>query len=274
MYMPAGTAVEPTFRAVCTGPIKYCGQSLIQKDIDNLRGALGGSVVEEAFLPVVSVLQFGTTATNQYYPSEEAFLSAIADALREEYRAIVAAGFVLQIDDCSIAGKFKALVPREGEAAYRRWAQMAIEAMNHALEGIPEDRIRYHLCWSSMNMPHTDDAPLKAIVNEILKIKAQAYQIEAANVRHEHEWKLWKDVKLPDGKILMPGVVSHVTNVIDHPEYVAERILRFANVVGRENVVAATDCGFRWRTHPQIAWAKLASLVEGAKIASQELWRD
>jgi 5-methyltetrahydropteroyltriglutamate--homocysteine methyltransferase len=209
--------------------------------------------------------------TNEFYKSEEEYYFAVADALREEYRAIVDAGFLLQIDDVSLPGRYRLLVPAKGIDVFRRWSSLAVEALNHALRGIPEEKVRYHMCWSSMNAPHTDDPPLAELIGPLLEINAQGYQIEAANVRHEHEYHLWKQTRLPDGKILMPGVICHATNVIEHPEYVAERILRYADAVGAESVVAATDCGFRWRVHPEIAWAKLGALVEGARLASKRL---
>ena len=198
----------------------------------------------------------------------------MADALHEEYRAIVDAGFLLQIDDVSLPGRRRLLTQQGQLDTYERWWRLATSALNHALRGIPPERVRYHMCWSSMNAPHTDDPPLSALLEPLLAIEAQGYQIEAANVRHEHEYHVWEDVKLPAGKILMPDVISHATNVIQHPEVVCERIVRYANVVGRENVIAATDCGFRWRVHPEIAWAKLDALVVGARLASRMLWRD
>jgi 5-methyltetrahydropteroyltriglutamate--homocysteine methyltransferase len=228
--------------------------------------------VAEAFMPVVAPGMLATRHTNEFYRSEEEYYFATADVLSEEYRSISAAGFVLQIDDVSLPGRYRMLVPSGRREEYRRWSALAVEALNHALRGIPTDRVRYHMCWSSMNAPHTDDAPLEEMLEPLLKINAQGLQIKAANPRHEHEYHVWKKAKLPDGKILMPGVISHATNVIEHPECVADRIARYANAVGRDNVIAATDCGFRWRTHPQVAWAKLEALVEGAKVASRQLW--
>jgi 5-methyltetrahydropteroyltriglutamate--homocysteine methyltransferase len=214
---------------------------------------------------------------NEYYPSEDACLLAIAEAMRTEYRMIVDAGFLVQLDDARTAVTYDRMVPPAGFADYRRWVANYVEVVNHALEGIPEDRVRYHVCWGSWPGPHTTDVPLKDIVDLILSVRAGAYLIEAANPRHEHEWKVWQDIKLPDHKVLVPGVISHATNVVEHPELVAERIGRFARLVGRENVLAGTDCGFAQgpfhrRVHPTIMWAKLETLAQGARLVSKELW--
>jgi 5-methyltetrahydropteroyltriglutamate--homocysteine methyltransferase len=254
------------------GPLKY-KPAEIRRDIDNFKRALAGVACEEAFLPAVAPGMLATRYKNEHYRSEEEYYFAIADALHEEYLAITGAGFVLQLDDVSIPGRRRLLTGPDGTATFRTWAGLAVDALNHALKGIPPDRVRYHMCWSSMNAPHTDDPPLAELADVLLRINAQGYQIEAANVRHEHEYHVWEETRLPEGKILMPGVICHATNVIEHPEYVAERILRYANLVGRENVIAATDCGLRGRVHPQIAWAKLEALAEGARIASAKLWR-
>jgi len=211
-------------------------------------------------------------AQNSHYPAAEVFFEAIAAAMREEYRAIVEAGFTLQLDDPGLPGAWDMLDPRPSLKEYRRYAMLRVEALNRALEGIPEDRVRYHICWGSWHGPHTTDIPLRDIADVMLMVRAQAYLIEAGNVRHEHEYKIWRDIKLPAGKILIPGVVSHATNVVEHPELVADRILAFANIVGRENVIAGTDCGLGGRVHPQIAWAKLRALSEGAALASKKLW--
>lgn len=271
VYMPLGTAVEPPGTYACVGPLKYKPQE-VRRDINNLTSALADVSVEEAFMPVVAPAMFATRHINEYYETEEEYYFAVADVLHEEYQAIVEAGFVIQVDDVSLPGRYRMQVPSDGLEAFNRWTDLAVRALNHALTGIPEEKVRYHLCWASQNTPHTDDAPLEHLVDAMLKIDAQAYQIEASNVRHGHEWKIWKDAKLPDSRILMPGVICHATNVIEHPEYVAELIQRHASVVGRERVVAATDCGFRWRVHPDIAWAKLEALVEGATLASKALW--
>jgi 5-methyltetrahydropteroyltriglutamate--homocysteine methyltransferase len=210
---------------------------------------------------------------NRHYANAEAFLEGIAEALRVEYRAIVEAGFVLQLDDPGLPDTWDMLDPQPTLADYKRYATLRVDALNHALSGIPEDRVRYHICWGSWHGPHTTDIPLRDIVDVMLLVKAQAYSVEAGNVRHEHEYKLWSEVKLPDGKILMPGVVSHATNVVEHPELVADRILAYGNAVGRENVIAGTDCGLGGRVHPEIAWSKLKALEEGARLASEQLWR-
>jgi 5-methyltetrahydropteroyltriglutamate--homocysteine methyltransferase len=214
---------------------------------------------------------------NEYYRNDEELVIALAEALRTEYRTIVEAGFLLQLDDARAAVTYDRMVPPASFEDYYQWVGRHVELLNHALEGIPEDRVRYHVCWGSWPGPHTTDVPLKKIVDLILKVRAGAYLIEAANPRHEHEWRVWKEVKLPDGKVLAPGVVSHGTNVVEHPELVAERIVRFAELVGRENVIASTDCGFAQeqfnrRVHPSIMWAKLEAMAEGARIASKELW--
>jgi 5-methyltetrahydropteroyltriglutamate--homocysteine methyltransferase len=263
--------------AVCVGPVKYIGLGELQHDIDNLKAALQSVKVEEAFLPVAAPSSAIPDRKNEYYRNEEELVVALAEALRTEYRAIVDAGFLLQVDDARAAVTYDRMVPPASFDDYYRWVGRHVEVLNHALEGIPEDRIRYHVCWGSWPGPHTTDVPLRKIVDLILKVRAGAYLIEAANPRHEHEWRVWKDVKLPDGKILAPGVVSHGTNVVEHPELVAERIVRFAGVVGRENVIASTDCGFSQeqfnrRVHPSIMWAKLEAMAEGARIASDELW--
>jgi 5-methyltetrahydropteroyltriglutamate--homocysteine methyltransferase len=260
-----------------TGPIKYQGQALLKRDIDTFRAALAGHSFADAFMPSATPSR-NDVDSHGIYQSESEYLYALADAMHEEYRAIVDAGFVVQLD-LGLPARNQVLPnnPSPTEKELRRASEMQIEAYNHALRGIPQDRVRYHLCWGSMNTPHTTDIPLKDIVDLILKINAQAYSIEAANPRHEHEWMVWEDVKLPEGKILIPGIVSHQTNVVEHPELVAWRIQNYASVVGRENVIAGTDCGFAqgWsmiRVHPEVQWAKLAALVEGAALASKALW--
>ncbi len=263
--------------AVCVGPIQYTGGQELQRDIDNLKAGLSGVQVEEAFLPVAAPSSAIPDRKNEYYRNDEELVIALAEALRTEYRTIASSGILLQVDDARAAVTYDRMVPPASFDDYYRWLGRHVEVLNHALEGIPEDRIRYHVCWGSWPGPHTSDVPLKKIVDLILKVRAGAYLIEAANPRHEHEWQVWKDVKLPEGKVLAPGVVSHGTNVVEHPELVAERILRFAGVVGRENVIASTDCGFAQeelnrRVHPSIMWAKLEAMAEGARIASRELW--
>jgi 5-methyltetrahydropteroyltriglutamate--homocysteine methyltransferase len=265
------------FDAVCTGPIQYTGQAELQRDIDNLKAALAGVQAEEAFLPVAAPSSAIPDRKNEYYKSDEELLVALAEALRTEYRTIADSGILLQVDDARAAVTYDRMVPPASFEDYYKWLERHVEVLNHALEGIPQDRVRYHVCWGSWPGPHTTDVPLRKIVDLILKVNAGAYLIEAANPRHEHEWKVWKEVKLPEGKILVPGVVSHGTNVVEHPELVAERIVRFANCVGRENVIAGTDCGFAQeelnrRVHPSVMWAKLEAMAEGARIASRELW--
>lgn len=268
----SGSSTASLYGLTCTEPVKYVGHAAIKRDIENLSAAARANSVEDVFITAVSpaTLQI---LPNEYYKSPEEYTWALAEAVREEYKAVVDAGFNLQIDDPALVDIYDWWFSMKNDlVGYRKWAAFQIEALNHALEGIPEDRVRFHICWGSWHGPHRGDVQLKDVVDLLLKVKAQAYVIEAGNVRHEHEWKIWKDTKLPQGKILIPGVVSHATNVVEHPELIADRILRFASVVGRENVIAGTDCGLGGRVHPQIAWAKLAALSEGAKLASKELW--
>jgi len=264
--------------SVCVGPIAYTGQAELQRDIDNLKAALKGVRVEEAFLPVAAPASVIPDRKNEYYKSDEDCLVAIGQAMHTEYKMIVDAGFLLQLDDARAAVTYDRMVPPGSFADYRKWVAMHMEVLNHAIAGLPPERIRYHVCWGSWPGPHTTDVPLKDIVDLILSVKVGAYVIEGANPRHEHEWKVWQDVKLPEGKVLIPGVISHATNVVEHPELVAERIARYARVVGRENVLVGTDCGFAQgpfyrRVHPSIMWAKLEALAQGARLASRELWR-
>ncbi len=262
----------------CVGPVKYIGQEILRRDIDNFKAALKGVKVVEAFMPVVAPSSVLPDRKDEYYKGEEDWLSAVTAAMRTEYRTIVDAGFILQIDDARAATAFDRMVPPGTFEEYRRWLAKFVESLNHALEGIPEDRVRYHVCWGSWPGPHVSDVALKDIVDLILKVRAGAYVIESANPRHEHEWQVWKNVKLPEGKVLIPGVISHATNVVEHPELIAERITRFANLLGRENVIAGTDCGFAQgtfyrRVHPTVMWAKFEALVEGARLASKQLWK-
>ena len=261
----------------CVGPVKYIGQDILRRDIDNFKAALKGTKVEEAFMPVVAPSSVLPDRKDEYYKGEEEWLDAVTAAMRTEYQTIVDAGFILQIDDARAATAYDRMVPPGTFEEYRRWLAKFVESLNHALEGIPEDRVRYHVCWGSWPGPHVSDVALKDIVDLILKVRAGAYVIESANPRHEHEWQVWKNVKLPDGKVLIPGVISHATNVVEHPELIAERITRFANLLGRENVLAGTDCGFAQgtfyrRVHPTVMWAKFEALVEGARLASKQLW--
>jgi 5-methyltetrahydropteroyltriglutamate--homocysteine methyltransferase len=268
----AATSTARLYGLTCTSPVKYTGQAAIQRDIDNLKSALAGAQIEEAFMTAVSpaTLQI---LPNAYYKDREEYTWALAEAIREEYKAIVDGGFILQIDDPALVDIYDWWFSVDDNlAGYRKWAEFQVEAVNYALEGIPEDRVRFHICWGSWHGPHKGDVPLKDVADLLVRVKAQAYVIEAGNVRHEHEWKVWRTTKLSEGKLLVPGVVSHATNVLEHPELVADRIVRFARTIGREHVIAGTDCGLGGRVHPQIAWAKLEALSEGAKLASKELW--
>jgi 5-methyltetrahydropteroyltriglutamate--homocysteine methyltransferase len=256
---------------VCRGPISYQGQNDVQRDIADMKAAMAAAAVSDGFLNSVapgSCARFG----NDYYADDEEMMYACADAMREEYTAIIDAGLVLQLDDPAIAENWDQINPAPSVEDYRRFTRKRVEALNYAIRGLPAERIRFHLCWGSWHGPHITDIPMADIVDVMLEINAGAYSFEAANVRHEHEWKIWRDVNLPPGKVILPGVVSHSTNVIEHPELVADRIARYAEAVGRENVVASTDCGLGGRVHPQIAWAKLDTLVKGAELASQRLW--
>jgi 5-methyltetrahydropteroyltriglutamate--homocysteine methyltransferase len=259
------------------GAIKYIGQDVLQRDIADLKRAVAGLKVEEAFMTAVAPGSVIPDRDDLYYKDDEAFLYAVADALREEYEAIVNAGFVLQIDDAYLATTYDIIVPPGSLQDYRRWAELRVAALNHALRGIPEDRTRYHVCWGSWNGPHVSDVPFKEIADLVLRVNVGGYALEMGNPRHEHEWRVWETAKLPAGRVLLPGVISHSTNVVEHPELVCERLVRLARLVGRENVIANTDCGFAQgpfvqRVHPSIMWAKLQSLVEGAQLASRELW--
>ena len=263
--------------AVCTGPIAYKGQALLRRDIENLRAALEGVDVAEAFMPAVAPGTIEGQRPNEHYPTAEAYLFAIADAMRSEYQAIIEAGFVLQVDDPRIAVMYDMWDPPPTRERYRASAELRIAALNRALAGLPEDRIRYHFCWGSWHGPHTTDVALKDIVDLVLQVKAGGYAIEGANPRHAHEYHVWETTKLPAGKVLIPGVIAHTTNAVEHPELVAERIASYARSVGRENVIAGADCGFAQgalyrRVHPSIMWAKLGSLVEGARRASERLF--
>ncbi|MFN0301140.1 MAG: epoxyalkane--coenzyme M transferase [Burkholderiales bacterium] len=264
-------------KVVCDGAIKYCGHAQVQRDIANLKAAAARTKVVDAFLPVVAPASVLPSSRNEHYANERDFLFALAEALRDEYKAIVDAGLIVQIDDAFLPYMHEKLVPLMTLAQYREWAQLRIDALNHALEGIPEERSRYHVCWGSWNGPHVYDVALKDIVDLVLQVKVGAYSFEAANPRHDHEWRVWETVKLAPGKTLIPGCISHATNIVEHPELVAERLIRLAKIVGRENVMASTDCGFAQspftrRVHPTIMWAKLRSLAEGAQIATKELW--
>jgi 5-methyltetrahydropteroyltriglutamate--homocysteine methyltransferase len=260
----------------CTGPLTY-DDTEVRRDIANLKAALEGVDVADAFMPVVAPAS-AYWLRNEYYGSGEEFVYALADVLHEEYKAIVDAGFLLQVDDAVLVHEYDSILATGGSVEdYRRWAGLRVDALNHALEGIPEERIRYHICNGSWHGPHVYDPPLRDVIDLVLRVNARYYLFEHANPRHEHEWRLWEDVELPEGKVLVPGVVTHHTRVVEHPELVAERLVRLANIVGRENVMGGTDCGFAQgvffqRVHPSIQWAKLEALAEGARLATKELY--
>jgi 5-methyltetrahydropteroyltriglutamate--homocysteine methyltransferase len=261
-------------RHVCVAPLRYVGKPVMQRDVDNFLSALQDVRVEGAFMPVVAPTSISVDHTNEYYGSHEEYLAALADALHEEYRTITDAGLIVQLDD-AILTHFYDRMQSEG-IDYRNWVTQQVEVINHALRGIPEEQVRYHVCWGSWPGPHTSDVPLREIADLILKINAQGFSIEAANPRHEWEWTVWQDVKLPEGKILIPGVISHAISHVEHPELIAQRLRRFADLVGRENVIGSSDCGFAQgagiqRQVPSIVWAKLAALAEGARLASRQL---
>ncbi len=256
----------------CDEPLKYVGHAAVRTDIENLHAALQGVDVEEAFLPAVAPGTMEHWMKNEYYPSDEAYLYAIADAMHEEYKAIVDAGFILQIDDPDLADAWQ-MNSHMDVAEYRKYQALRIDALNHGLRDLPMERVRFHMCWGSYHGPHKYDVPLKEIVDLILKVRAGAYSIEASNPCHEHEWRVWEEVKLPDRKPLIPGVVGHYSDFIEHPQAIADRLVRYAKLVGRENVIAGTDCGIGTRVgHPKVAWAKFEAMAEGARLATKELW--
>jgi 5-methyltetrahydropteroyltriglutamate--homocysteine methyltransferase len=256
----------------CVAPLTYVGQAVLQADLDNLKSALQGAIAAEAFMSAVSPGTIEHWLRNDYYKSDEEYVYAIADAMRVEYEAIVNAGFVLQIDDPDLADAWQ-MHPELDVPQYRKHAQLRIEALNHALRNIAPDRVRLHVCWGSYHGPHKYDIDMRDIIDVVLMTRAQGFAVEAANPRHAHDWAAWQDVKLPDGIVLISGVVGHDSDFIETPELVADRIERYAAIAGRENVVAGTDCGLGPRVgHPKIAWAKFESLVEGARIANKRLW--
>jgi len=265
------TVVSRPRRIMCIAPLQHRDRSVIEAEIARFKSALGPDT--EAFFPVIAPGWLDHFIFNEYYKSDEEFIGALAEVMQPEYRAVVDSGLILQIDDPGLPDAWTTFFPEPSIESYRAYVRVRVEALNHALRGIPEDRVRYHLCWGSWNGPHVDDLPFKHVADLMLEVKAQAYSFEAGNVRHEHEWKIWREVKLPPGKILIPGVVSHRTNTVEHPEVVADRLLNFARLVGRENVMAGTDCGMGGgRIHAEIGWAKLESSIAGAALASQELW--
>jgi 5-methyltetrahydropteroyltriglutamate--homocysteine methyltransferase len=258
---------------VCTGPVRYSGQADIERDLANFRSALGDRGKANAFVPMASPTSLESLQPNEYYRTQEEYAWALADAMKQEYEAVAKAGFIVQVDDPGIwvlwdfwfAGK-------KSFEEFRRFAEVRIEALNHALSGIPQEQIRYHVCWGSWHGPHANDAPLSGFIDLLFRIKTGAYCVEAANVRHETDWKVWQQHGLPEGRILIPGVVTHSTNLLEPPELVADRIVRYAKLVGRDNVIAGTDCGLGGRVHQSIAWAKLRTLAQGAELASKQLW--
>jgi 5-methyltetrahydropteroyltriglutamate--homocysteine methyltransferase len=274
-YAPTNTTSRGV-RMVCAGPVTYKGRAILRRDIENLKSALNGAKVE-AFIPAISPANIEDWMTNAYYSKQEDYLFAVADAMHVEYKAIVDAGFLLQIDDPRLVSYYL-VNPKASIAECRKWANVRVEALNHALRGIPPEKVRHHTCYGINMGPRVHDMEVKHLLDIILKIKAGAYSFEAANPRHEHEWKIWGNAKLPKDKVLIPGVISHSTVLVEHPELVAERIGRFAGLVGRERVIAGSDCGFATfagskEVHPSIVWAKFEALVEGARLASKELWR-
>jgi 5-methyltetrahydropteroyltriglutamate--homocysteine methyltransferase len=263
---------------VAVGPVTYKGQAAIKRDIDHLKSAMKAAKVEAGFLPVVAPASAVPRHKNEYYKTDEEFLFGLAEALHEEYKAVIDAGLDLQVDDAFLPYMFDVAFADRPMAEFRKWAEVRIEATNHALRGLPLDKVRYHICWGSFNTPHTTDVALRDIVDLVLKVNAGAYCLEMANPRHEHEWRVFETAKLPQGRKLIPGVVGHATNIVEHPELVAERLVRLGKLVGRENLLAGTDCGFAQapftnRVHPTVAMAKLSALAEGARLATKELWR-
>ncbi len=272
--MPSVLAGRPT--EACVAPIEYRDRAPIQRSISNFHSALKGVAVEEAFLTAVAPASTAYDGINEYYPSDKEYMFALAEALRQEYLEIWKSGLLLQVDDAVLANMYDHLVQQSPER-YREWAQLRVDATNHALRDIPEDRVRYHVCFGSWHVPHIADAPLEEIVDFIVQVRAGAYSIEAANPRHEHEWRVWQNGRLPKGKILIPGVITHHTITVEHPQLVADRIIRYANLIGAENVIAGTDCGFAQldvieRVPAPVMWAKFEALAEGAALASKELF--
>jgi 5-methyltetrahydropteroyltriglutamate--homocysteine methyltransferase len=263
-------------RVICTGPVKYKGQAQVANDIATFKAALAKVKVEQAFLPAISPANVEFWIRNQHYKSDEEYIFALADALHEEYKAIADSGLILQIDDPRLVTQY-VIDASMSLQDYRKWAEVRVAALNHALRGLPQDRVRFHTCYSIDMGPRTNDVELKHVIDIILRINAGAYSFEASNPRHEHEWKVWRTVDLPSDKLLIPGVITHSTVLVEHPELICDRILRFAQVVGRERVIAGTDCGFgtfagMMTIHPTVAWAKLEALVAGARLASTQLW--
>ncbi len=275
--MDAAQPPSSDWESVCVGPLTYTGLDALKRDIDDIKTALKSVNVTEAFLPVAAPASVIPDRKNAYYKNDEEMFEALAAAMRTEYRTIAESGLLLQLDDARAAVTYDRMVPPASFADYRKWLEHQMEVLNHAIEGIAPERIRYHVCWGSWPGPHTTDVPLQDIVDILMKANVGAFLIEGANPRHEHEWTVWENVKLPEDKVLIPGVISHATNIVEHPELVAQRIVRYAKALGRENVIAGTDCGFAQgpfhrRVHPSIMWAKFEALAEGARIASKKLW--
>jgi 5-methyltetrahydropteroyltriglutamate--homocysteine methyltransferase len=275
--LDARDKVETVMDSVAVAPITYAGTAELKQDIDNFKDALRAVDVAEGFLPVAAPPSVIPDRKNEYYKSDDDLQQAIAEAMHVEYKTIVDAGLLVQLDDARAAVSYDRMVPPKTLEEYRVWLARQVEMINHAIKELPREKIRYHVCWGSWPGPHSSDVPFKDIADLVLQVRAGGYSIELANPRHEHEWRLWEHLKLPADTVLIPGVISHATNIVEHPELVAERIVRLARLVGRENVIASTDCGFAQvtyfaRVHPQIVWAKLEALVEGARLASKELW--
>jgi 5-methyltetrahydropteroyltriglutamate--homocysteine methyltransferase len=272
-----GASVTSTEGYFCTGPVTYKGHAAIKTDIENFKAALKAVKVEEAFMPATSPGNVEAQRKNEHYPNEEAYIYAIAEALREEYKAIVDAGLLLQVDDPRLVSYYNAN-PRASVADARKWADLRVEALNHALKGIPAEKVRFHTCYGINIGPRVHDLGLKDIADIMLRVNAGAYSFEGANPRHDHEWRVWEEIKLPKDKIVIPGVISHTTNLVEHPELVADRLVRYAKVVGRENVMAGSDCGFSSQAtaepeiHPTVVWAKFKAMAEGARLATKTLW--
>lgn len=276
--LDARDKIETVSDSVCVGPITYIGQIELQRDIDNFKATLRNARVLDGFLPVAAPASVIPDRKNEYYENDEKCVEAIGKAMRTEYKAIIDAGLLLQLDDARAANTYERMVPPATFKDYRKWLARHIEVLNDAIKDLPKDRIRYHVCWGSWPGPHVEDVPFRDIADLILKVRAGAFSLEMANPRHEHEWRVWEDIKLPDGAVLLPGVITHATNIVEHPELVCERIVRLAKLVGRENVIASTDCGFAQvtyfqRVHPSVQWAKLEALVEGARLATKLLWQ-
>jgi 5-methyltetrahydropteroyltriglutamate--homocysteine methyltransferase len=269
-----GVTLAPMVPFVCTGPVSYRGQEAVERDIENLKAALRGLEPADVFMPAVAPSGVGK---NEYYASEQEYMHAVAEALSNEYRAIVDAGFLLQIDDPFLTELYS--YSSLSAAERRKTAENYVEAVNHGLRGIPPEKVRFHTCYGINEGPRVHDAPMKDMLAHVLKVNAGAYSFEAANARHEHEYHVWESVKLPDGKVIIPGVITHASNIVEHPELIAERIVRFARLVGRENVIAGVDCGFSSQAtyqpeiHPTVIWAKFRAMAEGARLATEQLWQ-